>query len=57
VIRDIEYISKHNKGNIQQANSQHQSKWRETYTKIRGKTRLPNLPLSVQDSTWSFIQK
>ena len=29
-IRDSRHIPKHNKGNIQQANGQHQVKWRET---------------------------
>ena len=31
-IRDIRNVPKHNKGNIQQVNSQHQTKWRETHT-------------------------
>ena len=45
-IRDIRDIPKHNKGNIQQDNIQHQTKWRETQsnsTKIRNKTRLSTL--------------
>ena len=29
-IRDTRHISKHSKGNVQQADSQHQIKWRET---------------------------
>ena len=39
-IRDKRKTLKHNKGNLQQANSQHQIKWRESksnFTKIRDK--------------------
>ena len=42
--KDTRNIPKHNKGNIQQAKSQHQSKWRETHsdpTEIRNKTSCP----------------
>ena len=41
------YIPTHNKCNMQQSNSQHQTKLRETRsnpTKIRDKTRPPTLP-------------
>ena len=44
-------IPKHDKGNIQQANSQHQIKERDTQsdpTKISNKTRLSTLSISVQ---------
>ena len=53
-IRDTRTISKHNKGNIQQANNQHQSKWRETQsdsTKIRNKMRHSTLYISMQYSS------
>jgi len=55
----IQDISKHNKSNIQQANNQHQAKWRETEsnpTTIREKTRLPTLSISIHYSTWSSSQ-
>lgn len=43
-IRNTGHTPKHRKGNLQQAYSQHQIKWRGTQsnsTKIRNKTRLP----------------
>ena len=52
--RDTRNISKHNKGNIQQANSQHQAKLREAQsdpTEIRSRTRLSTLSISIQYST------
>jgi hypothetical protein len=45
--------------NLQQTNSQHQTKWRETQSnpiKIRNKTRLPTLSLPIQHSTQSSSQ-
>ena len=48
------YIDVRNKGNMQQANSQHQTKWRETQrdpTEIRNKTRLSTLSPSIQYSS------
>ena len=48
-------IPKHNKDNIQQANSQHQTKWRETQrdpTEIRNQTRLSTLSIFIQYGTW-----
>ena len=45
--RDNRNISKHDKSNIYQTNSQHQTKWRETQSdspKIRNKTRLSFSP-------------
>jgi hypothetical protein len=50
-IKNSKFIIKYNKNNTQQTNSQHQTKWRGTWnnsTKIRDKTRLCTLPLSVQ---------
>jgi hypothetical protein len=50
-IRNSWYIHKHNKSNIQQTNSQHQIKWRETRsnpTKIQNKIRLSTLSLFIQ---------
>jgi hypothetical protein len=50
-IRNSRPIPQHNKSIIHLANSQHQNKWRETWsnpTKIRDKTRLPTLSLSIQ---------
>jgi hypothetical protein len=47
-IRNSRPIPKHNKSNIQQTSSQHQSKWREAGsipTKLRVSTRLPAFPL------------
>ena len=52
--RDTKNIHKHNKGNTQQANSQHQTKWRETpsdSTEVRKKTRLSTLSISIQYSS------
>ena len=49
----------HDKSNLQQTSSQHQSKWREAGsnpTKIRDETRLPTLSLPLQHSTWSISQ-
>ena len=46
--RDTRNMSKHNKSNIQQVDSQHQIEWRETQsnsTKIRNKTRLSTLSI------------
>ena len=51
--RDKRDILKHNKGNVQQAHSQH-PKLRETqssWIKIRNKTRLSTLAISSQYST------
>ena len=55
-IRDTRNVSKHNKSNIQQADSQHQIKWRKTQsdsTKVRNKTRLSTLSIFIQHSSWS----
>ena len=52
-IRDAKNMPIYYKGNIQQADSQHQIKWRETqsnYTKIRDKIRLSTLSKSTQYS-------
>ena len=52
--KDTRNIFKCNKGNIQQANSQHQTEWREAQsdpTEIRNQTRLFTLSISIQDST------
>ena len=52
--RDTKNIHKHNKGNTQQANSQHQTKWRKTPsnpTEIRNQTRMSALSISVQYSS------
>ena len=49
-IMDIKNISKRNKSNIQQADSQQQIKWREAQsdsTKIRNKTRLSVYSLHI----------
>jgi hypothetical protein len=46
-IRKLRPISKHNKSNIQKTSSQHQSKWRETWsnpTKIRTRQGCPLSP-------------
>ena len=53
-VRDTRNIPKHNEGNIQQVNSQHQTKWKETQsdpTENRNKTRLSTLSISIQYST------
>lgn len=53
-IRHTEHIPKHNKGNTQQFDSQHQTRWKETksnYNKIREKARLPSLSIPIQYST------
>ena len=53
--KDKRNIPKYNKGNIQQAKSQHQTKWRETQsdpTEIRNKTRLSTLSVFIQCSSW-----
>ena len=53
-MRDKRNIPKHNKGNIQQTNSQHHTKWRETQSdpiKVRNKTSLPTLFVSIQYNT------
>jgi hypothetical protein len=58
-IRNSRPIPKHNKSNIQQTRSQHQTTWRETWTnptKIRDYTRLPTFSLPIQYSTWSPSQ-
>ena len=55
-IRNSWHITKHDKSNIQQSTKQHKIKWRVTGsnpTKIRGKTRLYTLSLSIQYSTYS----
>ena len=52
-IRDTREATKHDEGNMQQGNSQHQSKWRETQnksTKITDKIRLSILSISIQYS-------
>ena len=52
--RDTRNITNHNKHNIHQANSQHQTKWRETQnnlTEIRNKTVFSTLSLYIQYST------
>jgi hypothetical protein len=49
-IRDARDITKHNKGNSQQAYSQHRIKWGETQsnsTKTRNKTKLSSLPIAI----------
>ena len=54
--RNTGNISKHNKGNIQQVNSQHQTKWRETQrdpTEIRNKATLSILSIAIQYSIQS----
>ena len=51
--RETRNIPKHNKGNIQQSNSQHQTKWRETQsnpTEIN-KTKLSTLFISIKYSS------
>ena len=45
------------KSNLQQANSHHQIKWRETqndFSKISNNTKLSTLSLFLQHSFWSF---
>ena len=54
-IRNSWHKLKHNKSNIQQTSSQHQTKWRETWSSPT-KTRLPSFSLPIQYSTWSFSQ-
>ena len=52
--RDIMNIPPYNKGNLQQPDSQHQIKWRETqssFIKIRNKPKLSTLSISNQYST------
>ena len=56
-IRDTRNISKHNKSNIQPADSQYQIKWKDTLsdpTKIKNKKRLSTLYISIQVNAWSF---
>lgn len=53
-IRDTRDIPKHNKGNIQRANSQYQIKWRKTEsnsTTFRNKIMLSTLYMPIQYST------
>jgi hypothetical protein len=53
-IRDTGQTPKYNKSNIQQANNQHQIKWRgilNNSTKTRDKSMLPTISLSIQYST------
>ena len=58
-IIDTRILPKHNKGNIQQADSKHEIKWRETIplmersnsSKIRDQLRLPSLSVCLQYST------
>ena len=50
-IRDTRDMPKHNKGILQQADSQHLIKWRETQsnsTKIRDKTSRSTLSMSIE---------
>jgi len=52
-------IPKHSKSNMQQTSSQHQTKWRETWsnpTEIRDWKRLSTLSLLIQYSSWSPSQ-
>ena len=52
--RDKRNKPKHNKGNLEQASSQHQTKWKEAQSdpiEIRNKTRLSNLSISIQCSS------
>ena len=47
-------IPKSNKSHMQKANSQHQTKWRETHSnpiEISNKTRLSTLSISIQYSS------
>jgi hypothetical protein len=56
-IRNPMSLPKHNKISIQQINSQHHTKWRETWsnpTEIGDKAKLPTLPLFIQYNTWIF---
>ena len=60
MLKDLErsetHIHNHNKSNMQQTHSQHQTKWREKQskpTKITNKRRLPTLSLSIPYSTSS----
>jgi hypothetical protein len=59
-IRNSMPIDKYSKNNIKQTSSQHQTKWRETWsnpTKIRDKIRLSTLSLPVQYSTQCSSQR
>jgi hypothetical protein len=52
-INDKMDIPRHNKSNLQQAYSHHQNKWskiQSNYTKIRNKTRMSTLSISIQYS-------
>ena len=58
-IRDTRNIPKYNQGTLQQTNSQHQTKWREIQsdpTEIRNNTRLSNLSISIQYSSWDLAR-
>jgi hypothetical protein len=58
-IRNYKSIPKYTKNNIQQTNSQQQTKWRETQSntiKIRDKIRQPILFQPIQYSTQSSSQ-
>ena len=58
-ISDTKNIPQQSEGNLLQSDSQHQIKWVETqsnFTKIRDKTRLSTLSLSIQYSTLSSTQ-
>jgi hypothetical protein len=49
-IRDIKYIPKHNKDDVQQAYNQHQIKQKKTQsisTTIRNKARLSTLSINI----------
>ena len=50
--RDMRNIPRHNKGNIQQANSQHQTKYRETENDPidQEQDKVSTLTISVQNS-------
>jgi hypothetical protein len=56
-IKNPRFIPKSKISNIQQTNSQHQTKWREIQSnpiKIKDKTRLPTLSLPIQYSSQSL---
>jgi hypothetical protein len=58
-VRNSMSIIKCNKNNIHERNSQHKTNWKVTQSnpiKIRNKTRLPMLFLSIQFSTQSSSQ-
>lgn len=55
--RDTRPIPKHNKGNVQHANSQHQIKWRKLkVVPLKSGTSLLTLSVSLRQSTWSSSQ-